>query len=1005
MDKEKKNSGEKKKVEDPKVDTKGDKKKVPETIQVEEYQINTAKDCIGEGGFGVVYRGYNTNTGEFVAIKKIPLKNKKKEDIMLIKNEISLMAGLNDPHIVRYIDNKEKGGFLYIVMEYLETGSLASLVKRYKLTEDMISKYISQVLEGLKYLHGEGIIHRDIKGDNVLLTKKSEIKLADFGVAQALDNIEENDIAGTPNWMAPEVISLAGAQYTSDIWSVGCVIIELVTGKPPYHDIPKMGAMYKIVMDDHPPIPVGLTSSCMDFLMFCFKKDPGLRKGATELLKHPWISKTEIPKQITPKKEVKPVVPVKTTKDVSPIAKKDILSKFKEDDDEPIVRKIMSPSPSKTLSGPIKKPLDESWDDDDDSFSSGSSTISKGSQIVKKLQEMKIGKPQEKDWRQEAIAESPLNVLQGKSKSIAKWTEDDDDKGLVVKKGLRISLKKETNEVNEDELEQAFEQEAQDLGGDFNADKQHEDEFLRVLTTLVTQSSEADIKKSLEKLLEFAQDNSLQKIFNLFMRNTCLIPIVDILVASKNEAIQTCILKLLRIISKDNKETQENLALIGAFPKIMKFSSIEYAKGVRQEANRFIYYLCMESKNMHGIQMFIASAGLPVLTKFLKHSANDIKADVASQEMISRSLDIILHLLNLTAGKNHKRDFCRLFSESDILIEFYNILNNLKTFDTMGQSIFAICNIFSSYGDKVVKQGMSGKEIMKSLFGCYSKVKPDQKLMILTIIRNLTYEVPELLVATGVLSVLVAELKVLLQSKDIMVSGSMSQKMYFPIMNSLFALCVGPLQLGREVENETVAKEGIIPLLFDTIQKKLQPLDISVRLMNKLSLASPSTSQMFVNANGVQFLFAILKSSEMAAYHAGILDKIVAFLSRNSEETSKVLLQKENIKIVCDVFKERNIELVAPFFNIIARSNKAATLFSMDANFLGVFEKWLNHFKDPKDLKRMIEVLDKLYENCEAKPKFVLQFKDLLIMKSKSPNKQLVRNVANGLLDKFKTAK
>lgn len=170
------------------------------------------------------------------------------------------MSGLDDPHIVKYIDNKEKGGYLYIIMEYLETGSLAGLVKRYKVNEDLIAKYIFQVLEGLKYLHGEGIIHRDIKGDNVLLTKKSEIKLADFGVAGSLDDLEAQDIAGTPYWMAPEIISLNGAQYSSDIWSVGCMVIELFTGKPPYYDLPKMSALYKIVTDDHPPLPVGLSS-------------------------------------------------------------------------------------------------------------------------------------------------------------------------------------------------------------------------------------------------------------------------------------------------------------------------------------------------------------------------------------------------------------------------------------------------------------------------------------------------------------------------------------------------------------------------------------------------------------------------------------------------------------------------------------------------------------------------------------------------------------------------
>jgi serine/threonine protein kinase len=117
-------------------------------------------------------------------------------------------------------------------------------------------------LEGLVYLHEQGVIHRDIKAANILTTKEGHVKLADFGVAKkSVPGGEEDndDPAGSPYWMAPEIIELNGATTKSDIWSVGCTIIELATGAPPYFDLDPTPALFKIVQDDCPPIPEQLT--------------------------------------------------------------------------------------------------------------------------------------------------------------------------------------------------------------------------------------------------------------------------------------------------------------------------------------------------------------------------------------------------------------------------------------------------------------------------------------------------------------------------------------------------------------------------------------------------------------------------------------------------------------------------------------------------------------------------------------------------------------------------
>ena len=120
---------------------------------------------------------------------------------------------------------------------------------------------MGQVLHGLQYLHDQGVIHRDIKGANILTTKNGKVKLADFGVSTSTlaGADKEAQVVGTPYWMAPEIIQLSGATPASDIWSLGCTVIELLEGKPPYHHLAAMPALFAIVNDDHPPLPEGVS--------------------------------------------------------------------------------------------------------------------------------------------------------------------------------------------------------------------------------------------------------------------------------------------------------------------------------------------------------------------------------------------------------------------------------------------------------------------------------------------------------------------------------------------------------------------------------------------------------------------------------------------------------------------------------------------------------------------------------------------------------------------------
>jgi serine/threonine protein kinase len=148
------------------------------------------------------------------------------------------------------------------VSRYCENGSLHSICKSYgKFPENLVGVYMTQILQGLQYLHDQGVIHRDIKGANILTTKDGKVKLADFGVSTSTlaGADKEAQVVGTPYWMAPEIIQLSGATPASDIWSLGCTVIELLEGKPPYHKLAPMPALFAIVNDDHPPLPEGVS--------------------------------------------------------------------------------------------------------------------------------------------------------------------------------------------------------------------------------------------------------------------------------------------------------------------------------------------------------------------------------------------------------------------------------------------------------------------------------------------------------------------------------------------------------------------------------------------------------------------------------------------------------------------------------------------------------------------------------------------------------------------------
>jgi serine/threonine protein kinase len=268
---------------------------------------------LGRGAYGRVYRGLDARTGEQVAIKQISLTRIPTGALASLVTEVELLKALNHCNVVQYLGSFRTRTDLYIIMELVENGSLAAVIKAQQFgpfPEPLVGMFIHQVLQGLAYLHDQGVVHRDIKGANILTTKDGVVKLADFGVAARLGDSntggggggggdtttttndaagEETQPAGTPYWMAPEVVELKTVTTASDIWSVGCLAVELLTGQPPYYELQPLSALYNIVQNPHPPLPTIASPSMLDFLLQCFRKDPTSRPSAKELLQHPWV--------------------------------------------------------------------------------------------------------------------------------------------------------------------------------------------------------------------------------------------------------------------------------------------------------------------------------------------------------------------------------------------------------------------------------------------------------------------------------------------------------------------------------------------------------------------------------------------------------------------------------------------------------------------------------------------------------------------------------------------
>ncbi|KAI6778416.1 Serine/threonine-protein kinase-like protein [Emericellopsis cladophorae] len=266
---------------------------------------------IGQGSFGCVYLALHAVTGELLAVKQVETPapgannqsdNRKKSMIDALKREISLLRDLRHPNIVQYLGCSSSADYLNIFLEYVPGGSVQTMLNSYgALPEPLVRSFVRQILTGLSYLHNQEIIHRDIKGANILVDNKGTIKISDFGISKKLEatnilngannNKNRPSLQGSVFWMAPEVVKQTSYTRKADIWSLGCLVVEMMTGSHPFPDCSQLQAIFKIGGGRAvPTIPDNASEDAKAFLAQTFEIDHNRRPSADELMLSPFLT-------------------------------------------------------------------------------------------------------------------------------------------------------------------------------------------------------------------------------------------------------------------------------------------------------------------------------------------------------------------------------------------------------------------------------------------------------------------------------------------------------------------------------------------------------------------------------------------------------------------------------------------------------------------------------------------------------------------------------------------
>lgn len=256
----------------------------------------TKVNKIGEGSFGKAILVTSNENGRQYVIKEISISRMSNKEREESRREVAVLANMKHPNIVQYKESFEESGCLYIVMDYCEGGDLFKRINTQKgilFPEEKILDWFVQICLALKHVHDRKILHRDIKSQNIFLTKDGTVQLGDFGIARVLNSTVElaRTCIGTPYYLSPEICENKPYNNKSDIWALGCVLYEMCTLKHAFEAGNMKNLVLKIIRGSYPPVSVHYSYDLRNLMSQLFKRNPRDRPSVSSLLQKPFLAK------------------------------------------------------------------------------------------------------------------------------------------------------------------------------------------------------------------------------------------------------------------------------------------------------------------------------------------------------------------------------------------------------------------------------------------------------------------------------------------------------------------------------------------------------------------------------------------------------------------------------------------------------------------------------------------------------------------------------------------